>query len=284
MCSTFFKALFILSFLGSLAVAQRPKPAKFNATTSFNKVKEQIVELLAKNQRIAAMTLIENELLRDDKEYKNKLNSLKFNMLNDFLSLSTQEIYETSAGLVLNDKKKALSGLQQCLALEPENLQCRWLELKYYRRYNVGIFDDKALAYIETAQSFKQLQLLKNSLLVALDRSDEISLNTNSKETKNLNSEDIALENIINYNIAIDAKNYPKAKEIINYMNIHYVDYPDLIFMSYQLSTLWPEGVGFSESSLDKQLEVYRKKCTDLPISVARKYFFDISLCVRSLE
>jgi hypothetical protein len=284
MCSSLIKALFILSFLGSLAFAQRPKPAKFNAITSFNKVKEQIVELLAKNQRIAAMTLIENELLRDDKEYKNKLNSLKFNMLNDFLSLSTQEIYETSAGLVLNDKKKALSGLQQCLAREPENLQCRWLELKYYSRYNRGLFDDKALAYIETAQSFKQLQLLKNSLLATLDRSDEISLNTNSKEAKNLNSEDLALENIINYNIAIDTKNYPKAKEIINYMNIHYVDYPDLIFMSYQLSTLWPEGVGFSESSLEKKFEVYRKKCTDLPISVARKYFFDISLCVRSLK
>lgn len=284
MCSTFFKALFIFSFLGSLAMAQKPKTVKFNATTSFNKVKERIVELLAKNQRITAMTLIENELLRDDKDYKNKLNSLKFNMLNDFLSLSTQEIYETSAGVVLSDKKKALSGLQQCLTLEPENLQCRWLELKYYRRYNVSIFDDKALAYIETAQSFKQIQLLKNSLLVALGRSSEVTLSSSSKEIKNLNSEDIVLENIINYSIALDAKNYPKAKEILNYMNIHYVDYPDLIFMSYQLSTLWPEGVGYSESSLEKQYEVYRKKCADLPISVARKYFFDISLCVRSLK
>ncbi len=284
MCSTLIKALFIFSFLGSLAVAQKPKPAKFNANTSFNKVKEQIVDLLAKNQRITAMTLIENELLRDDKEYKNKLNSLKFNMLNDFLSLSTQEIYETSAGLVLSDKKKSLSGMQQCLALEPENLQCRWLELKYYRRYNMGIFDDKALAYIETAQSFKQIQLLKNSLLVALNRTSEITLNTNSKENKNLNSEDSILENIINYNIAIDTKAYSKAKEILNYMNVHYTDYPDLVFMSYQLSTLWPEGVGFSESSLEKQYDAYRKKCADLPISVARKYFFDISLCVRSLK
>ncbi len=283
MRSTFLKALFIISFLGSLALAQSSKSVKFNATTSFNKVKAQIVELLAKNQRISAMTLIENELLRDDKEYKNKLNSLKFNMLNDFLSLSTQETYEISAGLILSDKKKTLSGIQQCLAQEPENLQCRWLELKYYRRYNGGIFDDKALAYIETAQSFKQLHLLKNSLLVTLNRTGEVALVSN-KDNKNLTTEDIALENIINYNIFLESKNYSKAKEIINYMNIHYSDYPDLIFMSYQLSTLWPEGVGFSESSLDKQYEVYRKKCSDLPISIARKYFFDISLCVRSLK
>jgi hypothetical protein len=281
MGSIFLKALLTFTFLGSLALAQSSKPVKFNATANFNKVKQQIVDLLAKNQRITAMTLIENELLRDDKEYKNKLNSLKFNMLNDFLSLSTQEIYETSAGLILNDKKKALAGLQQCLALEPQNLQCRWLELKYYRRYNTGIFNDKALLYMETAQSFKQLQLLKNSLLVALGRVSEITMTSNSK---NLNSEDSVLENITSYNIALEAKNYSKAKEIINHISAHNADYPDLIFMSYQLSSLWPEGVGFSESSLEKQFEVYRKKCADLPISIARKYFFDISLCVRSLK
>lgn len=281
MRSTFLKTFIILSMVGSLASAQRTKSVKFNATESFNKVKQQIVVLLEKNQRITALTLIENELLRDDKDYKNKLNSLKFNMLNDFLSLSTQEIYETSAGLVLSDKKRALNGIQQCLALEPENLQCRWLELKYYRRYNTGIFDDKALAYIETAQSFKQLQLLKNSLLVALSRESEVVM---TKDSKTLNSEDSILENIINYNVALNAKNYTKAKEILNFMSIYNVDYPDLVFMTFQLSTLWPEGVGFSESSLDKQYEVYRKKCNDLPISIARKYFFDISLCVRSLK
>jgi hypothetical protein len=283
MCSFFVKTLIILSVTGSLASAKDPKAIKFNATISFNKVKAQVVELLAQGQRISAMTLIENELLRDDKDYKNKLNSLKFNMLNDFLSLSTQEIYETAAGLVLNDKKKTLSGLQQCLGLEPENLQCRWLELKYHRRYSPGIFTDRALAFIETAQNIKQLQFLKNSLLIALDRAGEIVVGTNTKENKAHNSEESALENIINYNLALHGKNYPKAKEILNDMNIHHTDYPDLIFMSYQLSTLWPEGVGFSESALDKQFEVYRKKCADLPTSLARKYFFDISLCVRSL-
>ncbi len=283
MCFSLIKAVLIFTIFNSLALAKETKTVKFNATLNFNKIKLQVVDLLEKNQRSTALTLVENELLRDDKEYKNKLNSLKFNMLNDFLSLPIQESYETSIGLILSDKKKSLNGLQQCLALEPENLQCRWLELKYQRRYNMGIFSDKALAYIETAQSFKQLQLLKNSLLVALGRTDEIVASSNAKDNRSLNNEDFILESIINYNIAIQSANYVKAKEIFNYMNRHYADYPDLIFMSYQLSTLWPEGVGFSESSLEKQYEVYRKKCADLPTSLARKYYFDISLCVRSL-
>lgn len=277
------KTFIILTVLGCLALAKAPTTGKLNAAATFDKVKEQIVDLLAKNQRISALNLIENESLRDDKEYKIKLNSLKFNLMNDFLLLSTQEIYETAAGVVLSDKKKALSGMQQCLAIEPENLQCRWLELKYHRRYGQGIFKDQALTFIETAQNMRQLQLLKNSLLVALDRTEEIVVSPNAKVSKALNSEESTLENIINYNLALRGKNYPKAKEILNYMNAHYMDYPDLIFMSYQLSSLWPEGVGFSENSLNKQYEVYRKKCADLPTSVARKYFFDISLCVRSL-
>ena len=281
---TRFKFLFILFFVGTLAWAKGPKSDQINLNTRFNLVKQQIIDLLVKNQRISAMTLIENELLRDDNEYKNKLNSLKFNMLNDFLSLSTQEIYEVSAGVVLSDKKKALNGLQQCLLLEPENLQCRWLELKYYRRYNTSIFNDKAVAYLEFTQSFKPLQFFRNSLLITLARTDEVITNTAAKDNKVLNSEESVLENITNYNLALHSENYSKAKKILNYMNVHYVDYPDLIFMSYQLTKLWPEGVGFSEVSLEKQFDVYQKKCADLPTSIARKYFFDIALCVRSFK
>lgn len=281
---TGFKFLFILSFLGTLAWAKEPRVDQINLNARFNTVKQQIIDLIVKNQRILAITLIENELLRDDKDYKNKLNSLKFNMLNDFLSLSTQEIYEVSAGVVLSDKKKALNGLQQCLLLEPENLQCRWLELKYYRRYNTSIFNDKALAYLETTQSFKPLQFLRSSVLIALERTDDVVMNLAAKDNKVLNSEESVLENIISYNLALNSENYSKAKEILNYMNLHYVDYPDLVFMSYQLSKLWPEGVGFSDVSLEKQFEVYQKKCADLPTSIARKYFFDIALCVRSFK
>ena len=276
--------LFILSFVSTLAWAKGPKSDSNNLNSRFVIVKQQIINLLVKNQRIPAITLIENELLRDDKEYKNKLNSLKFNMLNDFLSLSTQEIYEVSAGVVLSDKKKALNGLQQCLLLEPENLQCRWLELKYYRRYNVSIFNDKAVAYLEATQSFKPLHFLRSSLSIALARTDDVVIKTVVKDNKVLNSEESVLENIINYNLALNTENYSKAKEILNYMNVHFVDYPDLIFMSFQLTTLWPEGVGFSDGSLEKQFEVYQKKCADLPTSIARKYFFDIALCVRSLK
>ncbi len=276
--------LLLSLFFKSSWAAPTLKSAKFNTVNQFNKVKVQIVDLISKNQRIAAMTLIENELLREDKDYKSKLNSLKFNMLNDFISLPAQEIYETSMAIVLSDKKKAVDGLKQCLAIEPENLQCRWLELKYQRRYNFGIFKDKALVYLETAQNFKQLERLKNSLLIALDRTSEVVIDSNSKEIKNLNNEDLALENIVNYNLALENENFLKAKEILNFMNMHFPDYPDLIFMSYQLSTLWPQGVPLSSTILEQQFEVYQKKCSDLPVSLARKYFFDISLCVRSIK
>lgn len=247
----------------------------------FNKVKQRILGLLEKNQRVEARTVIENELLRNDLDYKNKINALKYNMLHDFLTLAAQDSFETAAPLILIDKKKSLNSLEQCLALEPENLQCLWLELKYLRRYNFGLFNNKAATYIDTVQDLKPSQLLKYSLLMTLGRAAEIPAKMKAL-TPTMTESDV-LENIIQFELAISAGNYLRAKEIVNYLSRQYSDYPDVIFMSYQLSILWQEGVGLSESSLERQYEVYKKKCADLPASVARKYFFDISLCVRSL-
>lgn len=255
--------------------------SRTEANTLFTRLKKQTTNLVLVNERSQAVALIDDELKRADIDYKSKLNDLKFNILNQFLSLPTQEAFETAATILLSDKKKALANLQLCLSLEADNLQCQWLELRYLRRYSSNSFTDKALVYIEKIKDFRQMQLMRYSLLTILGQFNEVPVNLRIKPT---NPEEGLLLNMINYDLAVQTHDYNRAKEAVNYFSQHTPDYPDLVFMNYQMLQLWPERTTLSTNEAEKQNEVYKKKCADLASSVARKYFYDISMCIRGLK
>lgn len=266
------------SYLGAYAVSARRNE---NTTRLLNKIKKEVTPLVLNDHRVEAISLIEENLKTSDVETRTRLNELKFNILNQFLSLNSQEAFETAASAILIDKKKALNNLQLCLTLEPDNLQCQWLELKYFKRYNGDTFIEKATKYIEKIQDLRQGQLLKYSLSLVLGQVNEVPSNLKTKST---NPEDEFLNNIISYSLAIQTHDLNRAKEALNFFAQKTNDYPDLIFMNYQATILWPELSVASPAEIARQYEVYKKKCADLPASIARKYLYDVALCTRSLK
>ena len=92
--------------------------------------------------------------------------------------------------------------------------------------------------------------------------------------------EDHFLNLLIKYKIAINSKNYDNAKLIIKDINVITKDYPDSIFMNYEILKL----TEIDSKNLDSLLDIYKKKCADLPKNIIRKYIFDINLCNRSLN
>lgn len=270
--------IFLCVSVGSVVVSAQ----KLNKQAiQFIKIKNQTTNLVILNQRTDALNILNKELKSAEGDYKNKLTDLKYNILNQFLSLPAQEAFETAAASLLNNRKKALSQIQQCLAFEPQNLQCEWLELKYMKRYSPDGFAEKANLYIDKIKDFRQSQLLKYTLYIALDRVSEVPSNI---KIKALQPEDEFLLHIINYQLAIKTQDQPRAKAAVEYFNVNAHDYPDLIFMIYQMSLLWPDKDSIFFNNLQTQNETYKKKCADLPAQIARKFLYDISLCNRSIN
>lgn len=281
----YIKAVNIILLLISIGLVQPldAKTIKKPTLDSYTRIKKQVIDLVLMNQRPQSITLIDTELTHADAETKSKLITLKYNTLNEFLSLASQDAFETAASTGLNDKKKFLKNIQECLKLEPDNLQCQWLELKYLKRYSESQLNESATKYIKVIQDFKLLNLAKISLinLLKLDEGDALKLPILGK---NPSLQDDVLTHILEFNFSIKNKDYEKAKANINHLVQIANDYPDIIFMKYQLSLLSDPATEEAEKNLDKQYDVYKKKCADLPASLVRKYIFDIELCTRSLN
>jgi hypothetical protein len=260
------------------------KPEKKTPPEVFNKIRKQVIDMVLMNQRPQAVAFIDNEVKQVDGDTKIKLFNLKQNTLSEFLSLASQDAYETAAAISLNEKKKSLKYIQECLQLEPDNLQCQWLELKYFKKYSDSQFTEKATKYLETIDQASAMSLVKISLQNSLKAMDGNALVPPPVAVKNLSFEDVALTHILNFQYFAKNKDYEKAKSSVQALNAIALDYPDLIFMKYQLGFLAPDFKEDNEAVLDRQNEVYRKKCADLSPAIVRKYVFDLELCGRSLN
>lgn len=276
------KIILLIGVLGFIhpVFAKTPKKAVID---SYTRIKKQVIDLVLMNQRAQSITLIDTELKHADEETKNKLLTLKYNTLNEFLTLASQDAFETAAATVLSEKKKLLKSIQECLSLEPDNLRCQWLELKYLKRYDESQFSESALKYIDVIQDFKPMSLVKASLRNMLKLDEGVFFKI-PVLAKNFTLEDDVLTHVLEFKVLIKNKEFEKAKFPIKHLILIANDYPDIIFMKYQLASLARTPTDEEEKNLDKQYDVYKKKCADLPASIVRKYIFDIELCTRSLN
>lgn len=275
----FIYVLFVIIFFSHRVSAKNSNLNQKKIANNFKIIKEQVIDLTLMNKRQQAIELIDNEIKYADNYKKKNLLNLKFNTLNEFLSLNSQEAYETGLSSIYQNKKKAQKNIEKCLLLEPDNLQCQWLELKFFKKYNYGQFEEKAEIYLKSVKQDVKSQLLYLSLLINLKlaiKPEQLSI-LNNKSNK---FEDHFLNLLIKYKIAINSKNYDNAKLIIKDINVITKDYPDSIFMNYEILKL----TEIDSKNLDSLLDIYKKKCADLPKNIIRKYIFDINLCNRSLN
>jgi len=116
------------------------------------------------------------------------------------------------------------------------------------------------------------------------------SLNKNTKEFLDLKLSTNEVNDIYNskliYTIleferSYRVKNYSLATEMLIKIEEMAPDYIDLIIFKNQLALIDTED---DDKKLKKINNIYQKRCQAVTPDIARKYFFDIDFCKRSLD
>lgn len=284
----FEKAAFIAAFFISSAspswaiVPNKNVLAKIQLKAQEQKIdeaKKKITSLLLLKQRAQALEIIQDlNRLNLNSEIEKKITQLKLVVLSSFLSSESQDFFELASSQYLNQSKAALRNTQKCLSIDPEQFLCLWAEAKTNNKSN-----NRYLSFFEkmktTALDVPELR----PLILSLDKSQagfiNLQLDPNSK-TELYDSQ--LLSAILEFDRSLLAKNYLLAKESLEKLQQIAPDYTDITIMRAQL-----DRHTYGEESVDKFYNIatiYKKKCEAVSPEVARKYFFDIDFCRRTLE
>lgn len=244
-----------------------------------DEAKKKITSLLLLKQRPQALEIVQ-ELSRTNTspELLKKIIQLKLVVMSSFLSSEAQDFFELASSQYLNQAKVSLRNTQKCLAVDPEQFMCQWAEVKANSKSN-----SKYSAFLEkmktTAMDVPELK----PLILSLDKTQlefvSLQFDPNTK-TELYDSQLLAA--ILEFDRSILAKNYLLAKESLEKLQQLAPDYIDIVMMRAQLYRHT-----YGDESVDKLLNVvtiYKKKCEAVSPEIARKYFFDIDFCRRTLE
>ncbi|MFN3455570.1 MAG: hypothetical protein ACK41T_11480 [Pseudobdellovibrio sp.] len=251
-----------------------------NEDVKFNEIKNKITSLLLLKQRNQALEqLLDMKIPAENIEIQGKISKLKLNVLTVFFNPEAQDLFEIAASQYINQSKVAIKSAQKCIALEGENLFCLWAEVKALgldkNQSRYIDFKDKMLAFSKNVPELYPLYL-------SMDKKSKIFLEYKIDLIKNELYDSNVLSAILEYDRAILVKNYSLAKESLMRIQDLAPDYVDLTLMKAKLDlkTYGEE----SRDKYEKVVEAYKKKCESVPIDVARRYFFDIDFCKRSLD
>lgn len=267
-------AAFLMCFLSSNCVAQEG---------DLDSVKQKATDLLLQKKKTQALQLILAHLKTEHSTLK-KEEALEFlvKISQKFISREAQEAYENSINLTLENAKQAASSNERCLALEPQHIECLIQKARLQAR------EKNNRAFLETRNKIRELAPHSkfDFWLEILGQKNDTEFR--NRQTIKLLPEKVVEENIGLLLLELDrsflAKNYSRAKDLLNYFEKHYSDWPDLLFYKYRInleSTEEKQRVGADGSS--EQLMLYANKCKSLSKTTARKYRYDFDLCIRTI-
>ncbi len=286
---SFGKAAFIAAFsiLGLNqsawgAVPNKPSVLKAQLKTQEQRIdeaKKKITTLLLLKQRPQALDIIQ-DLNRTNlvPELQKKISQLKLVVMSSFLSSEAQDFFELASSQYLNQAKVSLKNTQKCLSIDPDQFMCLWAEAKANNKNNsrYSLFLEKMKT---TALDVPELR----PLILSLDKTQDDFINLQFDATgKNELYDAQLLAAILEFDRSILAKNYLLAKESLDRLHQIAPDYIDVILMRAQL-----HRHTYGEDSIENLLNVvtiYKKKCEAVSPEIARKYFFDIDFCRRTLK
>lgn len=285
----FGKAAFIAAFsiLGLVtpalgAVPNKPSTLKAQLKTQEQRIseaKKKITTLLLLKQRPQALEIIQ-DLNRTTvvPDLLKKISQLKLVVMSSFLSSEAQDFFELASSQYLNQTKASLRNTQKCLSIDPDQFMCLWAEAKANNKTNsrYSLFIEKMKT---TALDIPELK----PLILSLDKTQTEFINLQLDATVKTELYDPQLLSaILEFDRSILAKNYLSAKESLEKLQQLAPDYIDVIIMRAQLFRHT-----YGEDSLNNLFNVvtiYKKKCEAVSPEIARKYFFDIDFCRRTLE
>lgn len=245
----------------------------------FDEAKKKITSLLLLKQRPQALEQI-NELSKNltYPDLLSKVQQLKLVVISSFLSAESQDYFELASGQYLNEPKTSLRNAQKCLAADPDQFFCLWAEAKGQNK--------NSSRYAEVTEQLKSLASDISELrplILSLDKNQDQFINLKLETQPKAETYDPQLIlAILEFDRSMKAKNYLLAKESLQKIEGLASDYTDIMIMRAQLHlrALTDE----TTNELEPILKIYKKKCEAVPAQVARKYFFDIDFCKRTLE
>jgi hypothetical protein len=265
-------AFFILCF--SISIQAAPRIDNFGLK-DFEALKKNVANLLIQKKRAEAIQIItaaQSQIMTP--ELKSALFSVQENALSFFLSQTTQDFYENAASQMIQKTRFSEKNVQQCLEIEPDNLYCRWQQLRLFKFKNDPQYIISAEAFIKDTENLPLFSQFALGLTPNTLPKNEAQLNLQKNQPH--------LFLILEFERSIKVKNYSLSKELLQQMKSLEPDYPDLTLMSAQLITLSQE-----ESPTVQNYRIlidnYKKTCSNLRAELTRKYFYDIHLCHRSL-
>lgn len=266
-------AFFIFIFALSLQARTKTNDNNLEA------VKKRVINLLIQKQKKQALSNLNNYISTEtNKSLLKEAREFRIQIAKKFLTKEAQEAYEMSINLTLDNPKEAKKNNDECLALDPDQLDCLIQQLRLAYR-------DKKKKPPEAEELEKSSRYFDstdcNWIKISVEKKapDFKSLSFCHKENGKL-KEDKLVISILEVDRAMAAKNFSRAQEVLAQITVEHSDWPDLIYFKNKIEFESSENKALSPPDL---LGQYQNKCKILSKSVVRKYRYDFELCQRGL-
>ena len=264
-------AFFIL--LLSLSLQAKPKASD----TNLEAVKKRVINLLIQKQKKQALSTLDNYISDEsNKALTKEAREFRLQIGKKFLNKEAQEAYEMSINLTLENPKQAKKNNDECLALDPEQLDCLIQQMRLnYRDKKQKLSESEDAEKINRYFDVSDFNWIKVSILKQAP--DFKNLSFYRKESGKLSEEKLLLA-ILEVDRAVAAKNFSRAKEVLALIEAQHSDWPELIYFKNKIDFESSENKALTAPDL---LTPYLNKCKSLNKSIVRKYRYDFELCQR---
>ncbi|MFZ3230067.1 MAG: hypothetical protein WA160_07675 [Pseudobdellovibrio sp.] len=268
-------AVFYFTVLFYISGYAASKPSQNEV--ALDTIKKKVVGLLMQKQKKQALIVID-EFISTEKN-KNVLKDardFKISVGKKFLSKEAQEFYEVSLNSTLEKPSESKKNNEDCLSLDPENYDCQVQKIRLLYRENPNKFNEKQEIdkinkyFIET--DFNWIRISTEKLLPEFKNQTFFK-----KEAVRLKEENL-IRAILEIDRAFAAKNFSKAKEVLQVVEKSASDWPDLVFFKQKIESESTENKSINATEASN---LYQMKCKNLSKSIARKYRYDFDLCMR---
>lgn len=248
------------------------------AESNWDITKKKVQTFLIQKQKKQALSAIDDFLaIEKNKQIVKEAHDFKASVAKKFLTKEAQEFYEVSLNATLDNAKEAKKNNEECLALEPENLDCQIQKVRLVYRDNPNKFNDK-IEIEKINKYFSDLDF--NWVKVSTEKkTPEFKTLAFYKKESGPMTEDRLIKSILEIDRAFDVKNFSKAKEILQLVEKEFKDWPDLVFFKQNIDIESTENKQVSATELSN---LYQMKCKNLSKTISRKYRYDFDLCMRS--
>lgn len=268
-------AAFLFTFLG-------PRQGHSQAL-DFEKVRAKATELLLQKKKEQSLQLILSFI---EAEYspskKDEAVEFLVKTAQKFIFREAQEAYENSINLTLENANEAGKSNDRCLTIEPQQLECLIQRMRLLMREKNKRAAQEAILKIKELVPYSKFEVWTKYVGQKNDtefRNKPVIKTIPDKLTE----ENMGLL-LLELDRSFLAKNYSRAKDLINYFEKHYPAWPDLLFYKHKINLESSEDKQKNNSDASaEQMTLYNNRCKSLSKTTARKFRYDIDLCNRAI-